>query len=162
MANTTNILTAIQSAESAGGGYLAKASTSSANGAYQYINSTWPTSAAKAGIDPNQYPTASSAPPVLQDQVAISDLNQKGLMTADPITFQYRVSQEWAGIPVPAGLALSNGQISDGSQSFYAGVGNNKATISSQDFQTALANTRAAGGVSPGDGIGTGPNQGSG
>lgn len=43
---------------------------SSASGLYQIIDSTWAEGKALAGIDPNQYPTAMSAPPEVQHQVA--------------------------------------------------------------------------------------------
>lgn len=41
-----------------------------ASGAYQIVNSTWKEGAALAGVDVSQYPTARSAPPAVQDQVA--------------------------------------------------------------------------------------------
>ncbi len=50
------------------GGYLAKNRRSTASGAYQFLNSTWRWLSKKAGYP--GYPTARSAPPAVQDQVA--------------------------------------------------------------------------------------------
>jgi len=41
-----------------------------ASGKYQFVNSTWRQGLQWAGLDPNQYPTAMSAPEGIQDQVA--------------------------------------------------------------------------------------------
>ena len=51
-----------------GGDYRAQNPSSSASGAYQYIRSTWVVVSARAGH--GGYPTASSAPPHVQDAVA--------------------------------------------------------------------------------------------
>lgn len=56
-----------------GGNYQAQNPTSTASGAYQYLRSTWLTMSARAGH--GGYPTARSAPPWVQDAVAIYTVN---------------------------------------------------------------------------------------
>jgi len=56
----------------------------------------------------------------------------------DPIAQQLELAKEWAALPVPAGMALKNGNISTGSESFYSGIAGNKASISSASMQAAL------------------------
>lgn len=50
-------------------GYAAQNPVSSASGAYQYLRGTWVTVSARAGY--GGYPTAASAPPHVQDAVAM-------------------------------------------------------------------------------------------
>lgn len=47
-------------------------------------------------------------------------------------------SQEWASVAAPPGAALANGSIGDGTVSYYAGVANNKASISATQMGRAL------------------------
>ena len=63
------ILATIKINESTGD-YTAHSPTSSASGAYQYIDSTWVAQAKAAGVDISQYPHAYMAPPDVQDAVA--------------------------------------------------------------------------------------------
>jgi hypothetical protein len=56
-----------------------------ASGGYQIINTTWALAAANIGIDLNQYPTAQSAPPAVQDAAAQWLLNTYGANA--PITW---------------------------------------------------------------------------
>lgn len=63
------ILHTIRTLES-GGNYEIHSSTSTASGAYQYINTTWRHWAEHADISTDQYPTAASAPAHIQDHVA--------------------------------------------------------------------------------------------
>ena len=73
-----DVLLAIRQVES-GGNYSAQAKTSSASGAYQFIDSTWQASAKAAGIG-TQYKRAGDAPPEVQDAVAthaITSLHDK-------------------------------------------------------------------------------------
>lgn len=60
-------------AHESGGDYQAKNPTSTASGAYQYIRGTWITMSARAGH--GGYPTARSAPPHIQDAVAVYTVN---------------------------------------------------------------------------------------
>ena len=59
-----------------GGDYTAKNPSSTASGAYQFLDSTWRTVSAQAGH--GGYPSARSAPPWVQDAVALHTLNTVG------------------------------------------------------------------------------------
>jgi hypothetical protein len=63
------ILETIKKRES-GGNYNIRSNSSSASGAYQFIDSTWRSRAQAAGVDVRQYPRAFMAPPDVQDKVA--------------------------------------------------------------------------------------------
>ena len=56
-----------------GGNYQAENPVSTASGAYQFLDSTWRTMSARAGHA--GYPTARSAPPWVQDAVAVYTVN---------------------------------------------------------------------------------------
>jgi len=60
-------------AHESGGDYQAKNPASTASGAYQYLRGTWATMSARAGH--GGYPTARSAPPHIQDAVAVYTVN---------------------------------------------------------------------------------------
>lgn len=68
----------VQNFES-GGNYAAVSPTSTASGAYQFTNPTWQQYAGQLGIDLTRYPTASSAPASVQDQVFGQAVSQNGL-----------------------------------------------------------------------------------
>jgi hypothetical protein len=63
------ILDTIRTLES-GGNYEIRNANASAAGAYQYITSTWRYWAEQADVSTDTYPTADTAPPHIQDQVA--------------------------------------------------------------------------------------------
>lgn len=63
------ILDTIKAQES-GGKYNIQNNSSTASGAYQFIDSTWKLRAQEAGVDTKQYPRAKDAPPEIQDKVA--------------------------------------------------------------------------------------------
>lgn len=67
-ANVDNILRTIRTRESSNN-YSAQARTSSASGAYQFIDSTWRNLSSQAGYG-GQYAHAKDAPPAVQDAVA--------------------------------------------------------------------------------------------
>jgi len=69
------ILDTIRTQES-GNNYTARASGSSASGAYQFIDSTWRWLAEKAGVDVARYPAAWMAPPPDQDATATVYVNE--------------------------------------------------------------------------------------
>ncbi len=60
-------------AHESGGNYQAKNPTSTASGAYQFLDSTWRTMSARAGH--SGWGSARSAPPAVQDAVAIYTVN---------------------------------------------------------------------------------------
>lgn len=71
------VLSCIRSHESArAGGYSAENPRSSASGAYQFIDSTWRTAAARAGHP--GYSRAKYAPWYVQDAVALHTINNGG------------------------------------------------------------------------------------
>lgn len=72
--STQAILETLKSKES-GGNYSAQSSSSSASGAYQFIDSTWQQQAAAAGVG-TEYARAVDAPPAVQDAVAANYVNE--------------------------------------------------------------------------------------
>jgi hypothetical protein len=54
-------------------------------------------------------------------------------------------AQEWASIGTPKGMKNAHGQISDGTTSYYAGIGGNKASISADEIMGALQAARKDG-----------------
>jgi hypothetical protein len=66
-----------------------------ASGAYQIVNSTWREGMGLAGLDPNQYPTARSAPPAVQDKVAAALYAKHGTAPWDASKF----GANWAKQP---------------------------------------------------------------
>jgi hypothetical protein len=69
----------VKAYESSGGNYTAQNPRTTASGAYQFTDPTWQRFASGAGVDIAQYPTAASAPPVVQDQVFSHTVSQVGL-----------------------------------------------------------------------------------
>lgn len=61
------------------GGYGAQNPTSSASGAYQFIDSTWRHYARRALVDTATYPRAITAPPHVQDTVAFLAVASGGI-----------------------------------------------------------------------------------
>jgi murein DD-endopeptidase MepM/ murein hydrolase activator NlpD len=70
----TVILDTIRTLESAGH-YQAQSPTSSASGAYQYVDDTWRHWAHTLAVDIDRYPSAWTAPPEVQDRVAAANVN---------------------------------------------------------------------------------------
>jgi Peptidase family M23 len=68
-ADLPRILATIRTVET-GGNYTTTITTSSASGAYAFIDTAWRHYAHLAGIDAKTYPRAKDAPPELQDQTA--------------------------------------------------------------------------------------------
>lgn len=62
-----------------GGNYAAVNPTSSASGAYQFTTPTWQQYAGQIGVNLNQWPTAASAPPQVQDEVFGQAVSSSGL-----------------------------------------------------------------------------------
>ena len=62
-----------------GGNYTAVNPSSGAAGAYQFVPSTWRQYGSQLGIDTSQYPTASAAPPAVQDAVFQQAVGKRGI-----------------------------------------------------------------------------------
>jgi peptidoglycan hydrolase-like protein with peptidoglycan-binding domain len=109
-------------------------SASSAVGRYQYIRKSLQMVANQMGLDPE----TTVFNPQTQDAIATYDLRRRAKMdswlsgTITDDMFLNLVAKIWAGIPTTAG------------QSFYAGVGNNKAGTTSQHALAALQNIKTA------------------
>lgn len=87
------ILDTIRTLES-GGNYTARAERASAAGAYQYITTTWRHWAERAGVSTDDYPTADTAPPDVQDRVAAANVTailaaNDNIVDAVPISWYY-------------------------------------------------------------------------
>jgi hypothetical protein len=126
--STEAILATLRKQESGSyaGNYLAQSKTSSASGAYQYIDDTWKTQAAKAGVDTNLYPRAFMAPSGVQDMVARQNV--------ESITQQYgagAVPNVWfTGRPSGMGnRAASPAQVADYNQKFNANAAGIQAPL---------------------------------
>src|SRR4029079_17695380 len=107
-ADLPRILATIRTVET-GGNYTTAITTSSASGAYAFIDTAWRHYAALAGVDTHTYPRASDAPPELQDQTAAYYVNElldrsNGRVTAIPINWSLgheppADSPEWDSYP---------------------------------------------------------------
>ena len=111
--STEAILANIRNRESSGN-YQAKASGSSASGAYQFIDSTWQAQAKAAGIG-TEYAHAGDAPPEVQDAVAghyVNDILAKNdnNLAAVPNTWY---TGNAAGKMSDAAVARNNGLTAD-------------------------------------------------
>jgi hypothetical protein len=95
--------------------YDAKSKSSSASGAYQYINKTWKGSASKYGVDTKQFPTAKSAPKDVQDKVFTNDLQKNASKYG---SLEKAVNVHYTGNPggkvSAAGLKANRGQTGGG------------------------------------------------
>jgi Peptidase family M23 len=90
------ILDTIRTLES-GGDYTVRNSHASAAGAYQYVTATWQYWAGQADVDTDQYPTADTAPPEIQDLVAAKNVtsilqDHDNLVEAVPVIWYYPVA----------------------------------------------------------------------
>jgi hypothetical protein len=96
--------------------YTAVNKSSGASGAYQYLDSTWRQDAGAVGVDLNQYPTAASAPPAVQDTVFQHTVQTVGLtpwtcpgcnpalvgaLAADPSLAQLPVTYGGSSLTIP-------------------------------------------------------------
>jgi muramidase (phage lysozyme) len=115
--------------------YKAGGAETAAAGRYQFMPDTMREVASSLGLNFNK----DKFDPQTQDDLAIHLLRQKGLdrwldgrMSDDQ--FMDRLSQVWAGLPSPS----KNGQ------SWYQGVGSNKAGISIAAVQNTLNDIKSA------------------
>lgn len=113
-ADLPRVLATIRTVES-GGNYTTTITTSSASGAYAFIDSAWRHYAELAGVDIRAYPRAKDAPPELQDQTAAYYANEllernDGRVSSIPINWYLghepsADSPEWDQFP--AGNAIT-------------------------------------------------------
>jgi len=80
---------------------------SSATGLFQFILGTWQSFATLAGVDITQYPTAASAPAVIQQTVALLLLRMVGPNSSESwqASGPYPTFQEMQGILTSVGIA---------------------------------------------------------
>ena len=114
---------------------------SAAAGRYQFMNIE--SQAALAGLGPNDLFS-----PENQDRMAIALIEKKkkvslDMLRNDPTQAALKLSQEWAGLPVLEQTSGAKRTISRG-QSYYAGDGRNKATVSPDQLTGAFAKTLGA------------------
>ncbi len=112
-ADLPRVLATIRTVET-GGNYATTISSSSASGAYAFIDTAWRHYAALAGVDVNAYPRAKDAPPELQDQTAayyVSELLERngGRVSSIPINWYLgheppAGSPEWGSYPAGNGI----------------------------------------------------------
>jgi peptidoglycan hydrolase-like protein with peptidoglycan-binding domain len=115
--------------------YKAAGAETAAAGRYQFMPDTLREVANSLGLDLNK----DTFNPQTQDDLAIHLLRQKGLdrwldNKMDDEQFMDRLAQVWAGLPSPS----KNGQ------SWYHGVGSNKASISLAAVQNTLNDIKSA------------------
>lgn len=143
------VLNSIKGVESGGGDYNAKNPNSSASGAYQFIDSTWRASTKKYGIG-QQYPTARSAPPEIQDAVARKSVEE---LMAKYNGDTNKVANVWytgnpSGNMTTAGLAANRGFTSEQYRAKFQSFQNNSGGSLNQS-SNALINSRNGGSSSP-------------
>ena len=111
---------------------------STAVGKYQILKGTLKEWSEKEGMDPSTTIFNEET----QDRLMNRGLIESGLKKyqAGQITkdeFQMNLAKKWAAIPVPHDVEV-NGKTIKAGQSYYAGVGNNKAYISQEDVDKTL------------------------
>ena len=103
------------------GNYSAQNPTSSASGAYGFVNSTWLQFLSQIGGDTAQYPTAASAPASVQDSVFSQAVSQSGLSSwlcpnCDPALSNYiNNNPSLASLPVSGAAGSSTPATASGS-----------------------------------------------
>jgi len=111
---------------------------SGAVGRYQIIGSTLQGLIKEMKLDPATTKFTAET----QDKMAMQLLERRGYAqwkagNLSDEEFANRIAQEWAGVPVVTGRKAGS--------SFYAGVGSNKAGVSSTAFLNAIKSARGAG-----------------
>jgi hypothetical protein len=142
------VLSTIKGGES-GGNYNAKNPNSSASGAYQFIDSTWQAATRKYGIG-QEYKTARSAPPEIQDMVArksVEDLLSKYNGDVDKVVNVWYTGNP-AGNMTAAGLAANRGLTAEGYRARFEKQYNNSGGSLNQGSRQ-LSNSQNASSGSP-------------
>lgn len=142
------VLSTIKGVES-GGNYNAKNPNSSASGAYQFIDSTWQAATRKYGIG-QEYKTARSAPPEIQDMVArksVEDLLNQYNGDVDKVVNVWYTGNP-AGNMTAAGLAANRGLTAEGYRARFEKQYNNSGGSLNQGSRQ-LSNSQNAPSGSP-------------
>ena len=142
------VLSTIKGVES-GGNYNAKNPNSSASGAYQFIDSTWQAATRKYGIG-QEYKTARSAPPEIQDMVArksVEDLLNQYNGDVDKVVNVWYTGNP-AGNMTAAGLAANRGLTAEGYRARFEKQYNNSGGSLNQGSRQ-LSNSQNASSGSP-------------
>jgi hypothetical protein len=142
------ILDTIKQKES-GGDYTAQNKSSSASGAYQFIDKTWKTRAEAAGVDTKLYPRAKDAPPEIQDKVADAYITEilkqvNGDVSKVPVVW-------YTGNPQGKSNAASPQQVAAYKSDWMAKFEKNGGKIEDKSNTTAQAGGAATPGSSTGE-----------
>ena len=124
----SDVLAQVRQRES-GGNYQAQSPTSTASGAYGFINATWRTEAARAGFSQYADAPAKFAPPAVQDAVAANAAS----------TFNPNSSYLWAASAPPGGYPQPTGNI---------GVTQDTSSLNLPTMPTGIDYTSPAGAAS--------------
>lgn len=148
-ADIPKILANIRQHES-GGNYKAKSKKGGAEGAYQFIKGTWQSNARAAGVDINQYPTAATAPPEIQDKVAalnVRNILQAHGWDAEAVPAVWYIGHipnaaEWDKVPMPqyGNTATPRQYVSQWMKTYNGSTGSTPASGGITAGQTAVGN----------------------
>lgn len=156
--NVDNILRTIKTRESKGD-YTAQAKTSSASGAYQFIDSTWRNLSQQAGYG-RQYARAKDAPPAVQDAVAryyVNDILRRsgGDINAVPNEwYTGNIYGNMTGAQLAANRGLTSAQYRSNFFSTFNSInGSNNTALAYTDSNTPSNAPAAFANMSPGQGF---------
>lgn len=143
-----DILATIRDKESSGN-YAARSSSSSASGAYQFINSTWRGLTEKFGIG-KEYRTAADAPPAVQDAVAaayVADILRRNNNDLSKVPLEWYTGNS-SGIMSASALAANNGMtgnayVDDWMRRYFRISGKSPEMVANQPQQGATMNSTA-------------------
>ena len=144
-----DILATIRDKESSGGNYTARSPSSSASGAYQFINSTWRNLTNKFGIG-KEYRTAADAPPQVQDAVAaayVSDILRRNNNDLSKVPLEWYTGNS-AGIMSASAVAANNGQtgnvyVDDWMRRYFKITGKSPEAVANKPNTGATINSTA-------------------
>ena len=144
-----DILATIRDKESSGGNYTARSSSSSASGAYQFINSTWRSLTEKFGIG-KEYRTAADAPPQVQDAVAaayVADILRRNNNDLSKVPLEWYTGNSSGTMSQSAidanGGQTGNAYVDDWMRRYYKITGKNPQMVGNQPQTGTMMNTTA-------------------
>jgi uncharacterized protein (TIGR02594 family) len=146
---TAQVMATIRKRES-GGNYQAQSKSSSASGAYQFIDSTWQSLTKKFGVG-TQYKRAADAPPEVQDKVAqayVDDILKRnnGDVSKVPLEWYTGNSQ---GKMSAAAIAANNGLTAEAYQSKWMNDFNQIAGSAASPMQSSVGGSGLQGPDTP-------------